>query len=186
MPDWNFQGSFAGGVASSGGVCSQGQAAPSLGRRWPKEAGLKMMLSLPTQTSGDMGSPEDHKTSCLFHKIKGMGKSPNGTQPLPSRKREETGSMQWRHGSAISQPHHRTLGDVGSSAMPNPLQHLQGGSQQVPAGAASPCCGDQVLTLLRQSGTHWGSWWSTSFLAGQRTRNMALGCNGQQYPKQRV
>lgn len=82
------------GAAGSAGVSSQGQAAPSpLVRGWPKEGGPEMMLSPHTHTSGDMGTPELRKTSCLFHKTKGMGKSQNGTQPLPSRKREEMGSL---------------------------------------------------------------------------------------------
>lgn len=38
----------------------------------------------------------------------------------------------------------------------NPLEHLQGGRRQVPAGAASPCCGDQILTLLGHSQGHTG------------------------------
>lgn len=109
-------------VAGSAGVSSWGQDALScLKRRWPKEGGPKTMLSPHTHASGDMGSPEEPKNSYLFHKIKGMGRSPSGTQPLPSRKREEMGSLHWRHGSAISQPHHRTLWDVGSPAMPNLL-----------------------------------------------------------------
>lgn len=103
MPDQNFQGSVAGGVTGSAGVSSWGQAAWScLERRWSKGGGPKMMLSPHTHTSGDRGSPEDHRTSCLFHKIKGMGKSPTGSQPLPCRKREETGTLHWRRGSAIS------------------------------------------------------------------------------------
>lgn len=95
MPDWNFQSSVQEvGAAGSAGVSSQGQAALSpLMRGWPKEGGPEMMLSPHTHTSGDTGSPELHKTSCLFHKAKGMGKGPTGTQPLPSRKREEMGLL---------------------------------------------------------------------------------------------
>lgn len=112
-----------------------------------------MMLSPHTHTSADMGSPEDCRTSCLFHKIKDMGKSPNGTQPLPSRKREETGSLHWRRGSAISQPHHRALWDVGSPAMPNPCNTSREAASRYQLGlpvlaVGSSRCWDTVRDTL--------------------------------------
>lgn len=187
MPDWNFQGSVAGGVAGSAGVSSQGQAALScLRRRWPKEGGPKMMLSPHTHTSGGMGSPEDHRTSCLFHKIKSLGKSSTGTQPLPSRKREEAGSLTGGVAQPLVSPAQDSVG-CGLSCRDKPPVTPPG---RQPAGTSWGCqsllWGAGPHPTGTQSGTHWGSQWSMSFLAERRTQNLALGCNGQQFPKQRM
>lgn len=117
------------------------------------------------------------------------------SHPLPSRKRGETGLLNQigshqRRGLAISHPHRGAQRDMSSPPIPKSTVAPPGGQL---AGTSQ---GWGVLMLLvlaagTSSSPHWHAAEDTMGLlvflsCAKDTQNMALGCNGQQFPKERV